>query len=47
MYNVAPIIQGCSQECVFTGSLKDCKAYVLAERAVNPKADFIITQAYE
>lgn len=47
MFSVAPIINGCSQESIFTGSLKDCKAFVREKLSVNPKSDFIITEDYE
>lgn len=43
MYSVYPIINGCSQESVFTGSEQECKDFVADKRASNPNSDYIIT----
>lgn len=42
IFELYPIVNGCSTECVFSGTLKDCQAFALREGNVNPEFDYII-----
>lgn len=42
LFDLYPIVNGCSTECVFSGTFYDCQAYALGQRDLCPDFDYIL-----
>lgn len=42
IFELYPIVNGCSTECVFSGTLRECKAFALRQLLVDPGFDYIL-----
>lgn len=44
-YDLYPVVSGCSTECIFTGTLYQCKIFAKRRKAVDKSFDWILLPA--